>query len=227
LEEDFFMCGRFTMTATPEELMERYGAEQLTFEYQPRYNIAPTQLIPAVIETEGERRIGQLRWGLVPGWAKDEKIAYSTINAKAETVHEKPAFRNSFKRKRCLLPADGFYEWQKIDGKKQPMRIVLKDKSIFSMAGIYDTWISPEGMKVHTCSIITTKPNKLMEPIHDRMPVILRREDEAIWLDREKQDVELLHSLLVPYAEEEMFAYPVAAIVGNVRNDLPECIAGL
>ncbi|MGB8954969.1 MAG: SOS response-associated peptidase [Tumebacillaceae bacterium] len=221
------MCGRFTMTANPEELMERYGGEQLTFEYQPRYNIAPTQMIPAVIETEGQRRIGQLRWGLIPAWAKDEKIAYSTINAKAETVHEKPAFRNSFKRKRCLLPADGFYEWQKTDGKKQPMRIVLKDKAIFSMAGIYDTWISPEGIKVHTCSIITTKPNKLMEPIHDRMPVILRREDEAIWLDREKQDVELLHSLLVPYPEDEMFAYPVAAMVGNVRNDLPECIVGL
>lgn len=221
------MCGRFTMTVTPEELMARYGVEQLTFEYQPRYNIAPAQMIPAVIESEGERRIGQLRWGLIPSWAKDEKIAYSTINAKAETVHEKPAFRNSFKRKRCLLPADGFYEWQKTDGKKQPMRIMLKDKSIFSMAGIYDTWISPEGIKVHTCSIITTKPNQLMEPIHDRMPVILRREDEAIWLDREKQDVELLHSLLVPYPEEEMFAYPVAAMVGNVRNDSPECIVGL
>ena len=221
------MCGRFTMTANPEELMARYGVEQLTFEYQPRYNIAPTQMISAVIDTQGERRIGQLRWGLIPSWAKDEKIAYSTINAKAETVHEKPAFRNSFKRKRCLLPADGFYEWQKTDGTKQPMRIMLKDKSIFSMAGIYDTWVSPEGIKMHTCSIITTKPNKLMEPIHDRMPVILRREDEAIWLDREKQDVELLHSLLVPYPEEEMFAYPVAAMVGNVRNDVPECIVGL
>lgn len=221
------MCGRFTMTANPEELMARYGVEQLTFEYQLRYNIAPSQLIPAVIESNGERRIGQLRWGLIPSWAKDEKMAYSTINAKAETVHEKPAFRNAFQRKRCLLPADGFYEWQKDGGKKQPMRIVMKDKSIFSMAGIYDTWVSPEGVKIHTCSIITTKPNRLMEPIHDRMPVILRREDEGIWLDREKQDVEMLQSLLLPYSEEEMFAYPVAAMVGNVRNDLPECIVGI
>jgi putative SOS response-associated peptidase YedK len=221
------MCGRFTLTPTIDELLAYYGVENLPFDYEPRYNIAPTQPIVAVIEDKGERRIGQLRWGLIPPWAKDEKIAYSMINAKAETVAEKPAFKNAFKRKRCLIPADGFYEWQKNENGKQPMRIMLKEQSIFSMAGIYDTWTTPEGTKMHTCSIITTKPNKLMEPIHDRMPVILRREDEGIWLDREKQDVDLLQSLLVPYPEEEMYAYPVAAMVGNVRNDVPECIVGL
>jgi len=219
------MCGRFTLTASEAELMMRYGADQMTIDFAPRYNIAPGQFVPAVIESHGQRRIGALRWGLVPVWAKDEKIAYKMINAKGETVHEKPAFKSSFLRKRCLIPADGFYEWQKrADGSKQPMRIVRQDRAIFSLAGLYDTWTTPDGQKLHTCTVITTQPNELVRPIHDRMPVILRREDEAIWLDRDKQDVELLQSLLLPYPEAELYAYPVAALVGSVKNDLPACI---
>ncbi|GIM48485.1 putative SOS response-associated peptidase YoqW [Collibacillus ludicampi] len=222
------MCGRFTLTVPVESLIERFQVDQVPFDYQPRYNIAPGQLITAVVAHERKKRIGQLKWGLIPSWAKDEKIGYKMINAKAETVQEKPAFRNAFKKRRCIIPADGFYEWKRNeDGSKQPMRIMLKDKSIFGMAGLYETWIAPDGQKVHSCTIITTKPNGLMEQIHDRMPVILRREDEGIWLDREKADLELLQSLLEPYPEEEMFAYPVQPMVGNVKNDVPECIKSL
>lgn len=221
------MCGRFTLAVTPDQLQLRFDAESLTFEIEPRYNIAPGQPITAVIEDRGERRIGQLRWGLVPYWAKDEKIGYKMINAKSETIQEKPAFKTPFLRKRCLIPADGFYEWQKTATGKQPMRIVRKDEGIFAMAGLYDTWTTPDGSKLHTCTVLTTRPNELMSTIHDRMPVILRREDEAIWLNREKQDAELLQSLLVPYPPEEMRAYPVHAMVGNVKNDVPECIQSL
>jgi putative SOS response-associated peptidase YedK len=146
------------------------------------------------------------------------------INARAETLLEKPAFRSLVARRRCLIPADGFYEWQKNGKAKQPMRIVLKDRQLFSMAALYDIWVKPDGSKLSTCSIITTAPNTLMEPIHNRMPVILRREDEQEWLDRNNQDVHELVSLLKPYDAEQMTAYPVSAIVGNVRNDSEACI---
>ncbi|PWK13118.1 SOS response-associated peptidase [Tumebacillus permanentifrigoris] len=218
------MCGRFTLTVPLEELMLRYGVEEIPFDYVPRYNIAPGQPLTAVLAHDGQKRIGQLKWGLVPAWAKDVSIAYKTINAKSETVADKPAFRQSFQRKRCLIPADGFYEWQKSGKSKQPMRILRQDREIFSMAGLYDSWNAPDGTKLHTCTILTTKPNTLVSPIHDRMPVILRREDEELWLDREHFDSERLQSLLTPYPEDEMFAYPVAAMVGNVRNELPDCI---
>ncbi|QDX94370.1 SOS response-associated peptidase [Brevibacillus laterosporus] len=163
--------------------------------------------------------MGQLRWGLIPSWSKDEKMAYKMINAKAETIREKPSFKNLFIRKRCIIPADGFYEWMKIGNDKQPMRIMVKDKGVFSLAGLYDTWKSPDGGRINTCTIITTKPNTLMADIHDRMPVIIKREDESLWLNRDVQDGELLESLLLPFEEEQMQAYPVSKMVGNVRND--------
>ncbi|MGZ4123546.1 MAG: SOS response-associated peptidase, partial [Tumebacillaceae bacterium] len=134
------MCGRFTLTVTPDQLQLRFDAESLTFEFEPRFNIAPGQPIAAVIADKGQRRIGQLRWGLVPFWAKDEKVGYKMINAKSETVQEKPAFKSPFLRKRCIIPADGFYEWQKTESGKQPMRIVMKNEEIFGLAGLYDTW---------------------------------------------------------------------------------------
>ncbi|MCF6095356.1 SOS response-associated peptidase [Microaerobacter geothermalis] len=218
------MCGRFTLTVSQDEFIERYGLNKVTFEFQPRYNIAPSQMIPVIISDSGEKRAGLLKWGFVPNWAKDESISYKMINARSETVREKSAFKTAFLRKRCIIPADGFYEWKTTPNGKQPMRIVLKNKGLFSMAGLFDTWISPDGRKVHSCTIITTKPNKLMESIHDRMPVILRPEDEEIWLDRNNQDPELLQGLLQPYPEDKMFAYPVSPIVGNPRNDEPECI---
>lgn len=215
------------MTAPPEQLMLRFAVEQLSFEYQPRFNIAPGQLIPAVISQEGKNRLGLLKWGFVPSWAKDTSGAYKMINAKSETVHEKPSFKNSFLRKRCVIPADGFYEWMSQSGSKQPMRIVLKSKEIFGLAGLYDTWTSPDGTKLHTVTILTTTPNKLMEPIHNRMPVVLRREDEPKWLDRGQQNIETLQALMQPYPATELEAYPVSSAVGNVRNDSPACIEPL
>ncbi|XOS94503.1 SOS response-associated peptidase [Brevibacillus laterosporus] len=163
--------------------------------------------------------MGKLKWGLIPSWSKDEKMAYKMINAKAETIRKKPSFKNLFNRKRCIIPSDGFYEWMKIGNDKQPMRIMMKDEGVFSLAGLYDTWINSEGARINTCTIITTKPNTLMADIHDRMPVIIKREDESLWLNRDVQDGELLESLLLPFDEKQMKAYPVSKMVGNVIND--------
>ncbi|NGQ94988.1 SOS response-associated peptidase [Brevibacillus sp. SYP-B805] len=218
------MCGRFSLFADPLMFMSEFQIDSLPFDWHPRYNIAPGQMIPAIIADGGKRRVGQLRWGLVPSWAKDEKIGYSMINARAETLTAKPAFRRLFERKRCLIPADGFYEWKQMDRGKQPMRITMRNGEPFGFAGLYDTWIAPDGRKVSTCTIITTQPNELVADIHDRMPVILRREDRSLWLDRDHFDANLLKSLLAPYDASEMRAYPVSAIVGNPKNDVPECI---
>ncbi|GAA4702345.1 SOS response-associated peptidase [Brevibacillus fulvus] len=219
------MCGRFTLITDSDQLQMRFDLETTPFTLQARYNIAPGQLIPAILEDRGQRRIGQLRWGLVPSWAQDEKIGYKLINARAETVEQKPAFKRLFERKRCIIPADGFYEWKQGEHGKQPMRIMLKSGELFAFAGLFDTWTRPDGQKIHTCTIITTQPNEVVKDIHDRMPVILRKEDEAIWLNREIYDAESLRALLVPYAPEAMRAYPVSAIVGNPQHDQPECIA--
>lgn len=220
------MCGRFTLIASPEDLINRFELiDGIPFDIIPRYNAAPSQFLSAIINVNGNNRIGQLKWGLVPSWAKDEKMAFNMINAKSETLREKPSFKGLLKRKRCLIPADGFYEWKKLDNRKQPMRIMMKTGEIFSFAGLYDTWINPEGDKVHTCTIITTKPNELVADIHDRMPAILKREDESVWLDRNVQDGDLLESLLSSFDKDQMKTYPVPVLVGNAKNDVPECIA--
>ncbi|MFD2615622.1 SOS response-associated peptidase [Paenibacillus gansuensis] len=220
------MCGRFTLTKEEDELLDRFEAVGLSFPYVPRYNVAPRQYVTAVIRGDNGNRVGQLQWGLIPSWAKDEKMASQLLNAKAETVLEKPSFRNSFLHKRCLIPADGFYEWRKTPRGKQPMRIQMKHRGIFSMAGLYETWSDPAqpGRSIATCTILTTAPNSLMEPIHDRMPVILRREDEDIWLSRDMTDKERLLQLCRPFPSEEMMAYPVSPLVGSVKNESPECI---
>ncbi|MED4779556.1 SOS response-associated peptidase [Brevibacillus choshinensis] len=218
------MCGRFTIVFEPELLIRRFGVNEIPFEWRALYNAAPGQKIPAIIEDKGERRLGQLKWGLVPFWAKDEKIGYKMINAKSETIQEKTAFKNLFVRKRCIIPADGFYEWKKVGKAKQPMRIMMKSGEPFAFAGLFDSWTSPEGEKVHTCTIITTQPNGVVSDIHDRMPVILREQDEHLWLDRDQFNADMLQSLLVPYDESKMRAYPVSAMVGSPKNDNVECI---
>lgn len=220
------MCGRFTVVVTMDELIRRYLTEQPTARYNtPRYNIAPMQEVWAVIHDGVKNRLGELRWGLVPSWAKDDKIGSKTINARAETLLERASFKTLVGRKRALIPADGFYEWKKSGNMKQPMRITLKDDALFSMAGLYDTWQAPDGSRLSTCTIITTTPNDLMADIHDRMPVILHPEDEAFWLDRSNSDIDALTALLKPYPADKMRAYPVSPIVGNVKNDSEECIA--
>lgn len=219
------MCGRFSLRVEMEELLNYYGLVQSSYVYTPRYNIAPGQLITALLDSNGERRIGPLSWGLVPSWASDERIGNKMINARAETLSEKPAFRQSFSRRRCIIPADGYYDWKK--DTKAPYRITLSDQAIFSLAALYDTWISSDGSKLHTCTIITAESNDLLLPIHDRMPVILPREHHDLWLDRSITDITLLQPLLIPLPSEQMTAYPVSPMVGNVKNDVPACIEPL
>jgi putative SOS response-associated peptidase YedK len=219
------MCGRYTIIVTLEELLRRYDVSgSIMPSHMPRYNVAPGQMVMSVINDGERNRLGQLRWGLIPEWAKDERVGYKMLNARAETLAEKPAFRNSFQRKRCLIPADSFYDWKQTDKGKQPMRILLKSQEIFSLAGLYDTWTSPDGSKISTCTVITTKSNEMMAEIHDRMPVILRPQEESIWLDREISQTDVLLPLLRPYATDEMYAYPVSDRVGNVRNDDEACV---
>jgi len=219
------MCGRYTIVVSMEELMLRYLNELPTNRYHtPRYNVAPMQSILAVVHDGEKNRLGELRWGLVPAWASNDRLGSKMINARAETLLEKTSFKTLIRRKRAIIPADGFYEWKLHGDKKQPMRITMKDEGIFSLAALYDTWSAPDGRKISTCTIITTTPNSLMADIHDRMPAILRPEDEAVWLNRANDDVLQLTSLLRPYSADAMRAYPVSPIVGNVKNDTAECI---
>jgi putative SOS response-associated peptidase YedK len=222
------MCGRYTITVSLEELMVRYLVGETSVPYhRPNYNVAPGQMVLAVVRGSGGNRLGELKWGLIPSWAEDERIGYRMINARSETAASKPAFRQPMRRQRCLIPADGFYEWQKRGNGKQPMRIVMKDRSLFSMAGLYESWVGPDGRKVNTCTILTTEPNELMAPIHDRMPVILRKEDEDLWLDRTTEEPAHILPLLRPYPSSELMAYPVDPAVGNVKNDGAELITPL
>jgi putative SOS response-associated peptidase YedK len=170
-----------------------------------------------------QRELSLLRWGLIPFWAEDPKIGYSTINARAETVATKPSFREAVKKRRCLVVADGFYEWQKTDGQKQPYLIHLKDNSPFAFAGLWERWKRGE-QAIESCSIIVTEPNAVLEPIHDRMPVILSPDDYGLWLDPDVEDGKRLQSLLRPYPPDEMEAYPISTLVNNPGNDQQECV---
>lgn len=222
------MCGRFTITDPIDAIMDRYYASIADgFEYKPNYNAAPIQFIPTIIGSKDGNRLGSLRWGLVPSWAKDDKIGNKMINARAETLAEKLSFKRLISSKRCIIPTNGFYEWKKEGAAKRPMRILMKDDRLFSLAGLYDTWTDPDGNKLSTCTIITTEPNSLMENIHNRMPVILRPEDEAEWLGRDNDDVQSLLGLLKPYQASEMRAYEVPKEVGNVRNNSVELLEEL
>ena len=225
------MCGRYTITVVWEDLVIRFMLDRRAGKFQPRYNVAPGQYIPAIIggtppdgEGPSHNRFGELKWGLVPSWASDERSGYRMMNARSETVAEKPAFRNLLKRKRCVIPADGFYEWKRTEEGKQPYRFTLRDGALFAMAALYDTWVSPSGEKLHTCTIVTTAANGLVSDVHDRMPVILTPRAEALWLDRLVQDERELVPLLAPYPAEAMRRYAVSPKVGNVRYDSPDCV---
>lgn len=219
------MCGRFTLTVPEEEWVHFFYIQTVRLKFEPRYNVAPGQDIAAIIaDDSGSRRAGKLRWGLVPPWADSPKIGNKMINARAETIAEKRSFREPLLRRRCLIPADSFYEWQQTSRGKRPLRIMLRSRPLFAMAGIYETWTSPDGNTIHTCSIITTEANEWMSAIHDRMPVILPREAESLWLDRSIRSLTELQPLLKPYPASDMQAYPVHPMVGNVANDTPTCI---
>ncbi len=212
------MCGRFSLTVNEAELNLRFQLEGGVAPYVPRYNGAPTQML-AVITGETPHKLSYHRWGLIPLWAKDISIGNKMINARAETITEKSSFRVPLISKRCLVPADGFYEWQQNEG-KQPFRIFVKDNPVFSMAGLWERWKSPEGIVVESFNIITTEANSFMKPIHGRMPVILNPGDEKTWLSG--KDLAEILSLLKPYSSEKMDAFPVSKLVNSPRNDRPE-----
>jgi putative SOS response-associated peptidase YedK len=220
------MCGRFTQTQSVPKIAQEFGVEQVSCELEPSYNIAPTQKV-AVVITDGVKQLVPVRWGLVPSWAKDISIGSKMINARAETITEKASYRRAFKKRRCLVVADGFYEWQEVGGTKRPVYIRLKSGKPFGFAGLYEVWKSPEGEEVTTCTIITTEANDLMRPIHERMPVIIPKRDEDKWLNPNTEDQGHLLKLLRPYPAEEMEAYPVSKRVNSPKNNTAACIEKL
>lgn len=222
------MCGRFARTTEIDELQNRFGfVDPQGILLEPRYNIAPTQMHPVVVVEEDQRVVKLMKWGLVPFWAKDTKIGYKMINARAEGIENKNSFKNPLRKRRCLVIADGFYEWKKADKKtKAPYYIKLKSGEPFAFAGLWDRWDKAEE-SLESFTIITTDNNELLEPIHNRMPVILHEKDEAKWLDPELKDPEKLKPLLVPYPSDEMEMYEVSTVVNSPKNEVPECIKPL
>ncbi|MDM5284124.1 SOS response-associated peptidase [Peribacillus frigoritolerans] len=219
------MCGRFTLFTDIEEIKERFDIQgSFDEEYQFSYNIAPSQSVLSVINDGVRNRLGYLRWGLIPFWAKDEKAGYKMINARAETIAEKASFRNAYKKKRCMIIADSFYEWKKTPERKIPMRIKLKNHAPFGMAGLWESWKSPEGISIYSCSVITTVPNELMTSIHDRMPVILKPEDEKDWLNPSINDPAYLQQYLKSFDSEQMEAFEVSTDVNSTKNNSPNLI---
>lgn len=224
------MCGRFTLNHSSAGLSEVFHVESVP-DLAAEYNIAPTQMVATVLQNpESEKReFKQLHWGLIPSWAKDAGIGAKLINARAETVAEKPAFRSAFKHRRCLVLADGFYEWQRQQGKgkKQPFHFRLQDGQPFGFAGLWERWRSPANEEIISCTILTTAANELLQPIHERMPVILEPQDYDLWLDSQVQTAETLQQLLRPYPAPAMTAYPVSTLVNNSRHNSSECIVPL
>lgn len=223
------MCGRFTLTADQDMLQAYiragYDIKDVPLFDVPRYNIAPSQQVIALLHDGTKHRVGTLTWGFIPPFAKDVS-SFSIINAKAETLDQKPAFKQAFTKQRCIILADGFYEWKKENNLKRPMYIYLNDHRIFAMAGIWNTYISEDGNKHHTTAIITTEANQLMSSIHDRMPVILDRDAINMWLDH-KQSYDTLKGLFEPYDTKKMMAHEVAPLVNRPTNDVADCIKPL
>jgi putative SOS response-associated peptidase YedK len=219
------MCGRFTLTVDPAQLQEAFPWIEPPPDLPPSFNIAPSQPV-AVIANNNPNRLDFFKWGLVPSWAKDPSVGNRMINARAETLAEKPSFRTAFRRRRCLVLADGFYEWQQDPGgkSKTPMYVRLTSQKPFAFAGLWEAWNAPDGSRLLSCAIITTSPNPLMEVIHNRMPAILPEEAYSTWLDAAERSPADLAPLLQPYPAEEMIAFPVSRLVNSPQNNLPECI---
>lgn len=224
------MCGRFTNAAKKEQIRKEFQTlVNSSTPDNPRFNIAPSQMIDVVIEPEAERIISQLKWGLVPSWSKDASTSKGLINARAETLTEKPSFREAFKSRRCIIPASGFYEWQRQSaGGKQPFYFYLNDKEVFGFAGLWEEWLDKQtGEIVETCTIITTEANSVLKPVHDRMPVILKPESYDEWLDVKDKNTEKLQKVLVPYSAEEMSSHAVSKSVNIPDVDAAELIKPL
>lgn len=224
------MCGRLANHSTPEQIKTEFAVESKDSKlFAPRYNVAPSQMIACVLEEASERILSLLKWGLVPAWAKEAAIGNRMINARAETLTEKPSFREAFQKRRCIVPASGFYEWKKSSGgAKQPFYFYLNKKEVFGFAGLWEEWLDKEsGELLESCTIITTEANDVLKPIHDRMPVILKAGDYDQWLDPQTNDTGKLEKLLVPYPAKEMSSHPVSRSVNAPATDSSKLIEPL
>jgi putative SOS response-associated peptidase YedK len=213
------MCGRYALTSPPEVIAERFGLAWVP-DVPPHYNIAPGQTIPVVRDAEQGRELVVLKWGLIPPWAKDASIGTRLINARGETLGDKPAFRNAYRRRHCLIPADAFYEWKAIAGRKQPYCIRMRDQTPFGMAGLWEHWVAPDGQAVESCTIVTAAATALIAELHDRMPLIVAPADYDAWLAAGQKEAALPRAV----AAEELVYYPVSPLVSNARNDVPACL---
>ena len=217
------MCGRYTIYTDLTQLAERFGFDAGDIDLEPSYNVAPTQSVLTVVRN-GRTHAESMRWGLIPSWAKDMSIGSRMINARAETVAEKPSFRAALMRRRCLVIADGFYEWQKTGDKKRPMRIAMNNGRPFAFAGLWEVWKSPDSQLVKSCTIITTSANDRLQSVHSRMPVVLTPDAEELWLDSSVEDAAVLAQVLTPYTMEDLQAYEVSSLVNSPKNNAPELV---
>lgn len=221
------MCGRFSLAYSITEVCSRFSLALEGLDWKPRYNIAPTQECLVIVQKEHQKQIVPMVWGLIPSFSKSRSNAFNTINAKAETLKEKPAYKGLLQSRRCIIPADGFYEWVDTPSGKTPIRIVTKDQTIFSFAGLWDIWQKPDGSQLFSFTMITTQPNKKLCEFHDRMPVILTEENEKIWVDTKINVENRLPEILKPYPAEQMDCFEVSRVVNSWKNDVPECIQRL
>lgn len=219
------MCGRYRLSRRKQIIEEYFDTSPWDDDWSPRYNIAPTQTVPVIRQHPKEpvRQISNIRWGLIPNWARDPSSAAGMINARSETASTKPAFRDPLRFRRCLIPADGFYEWARKGASKQPFCFEVRDGALFAFAGLWDGWKDPNGNWVKTCSILTTTPNAVTSAVHDRMPVILDPDSYDLWLDPRMQDIAAISELLEPYGARFMRCYPVSTRINHVANDDAEC----
>ena len=221
------MCGRFTLFTSLKELTDRFGLDSFPVNLSPSYNIAPTQPVLTVRSMPGSSKQVQadfMRWGLIPAWAKDASLGARMINARSETASVKPSFQSAFRKRRCLILADGFYEWKKTPAGKQPTRIQMKGGSPFAFAGLWESWNNPEGRTVHSCSILTMAANSFMKKIHDRMPLILQKDNESKWLDSSKNDPEEIKEMIEELPNDCFESWNVSKLVNTPTNNNPECI---
>lgn len=220
------MCGRYTLVET-NKLQERFKTINTIDDLKPNYNAAPTHVMPVVAEIEEKVQLVLMKWGLVPSWSKEPVMKFSTINARSEGVEDKPTYRGPFKRSRCIVPANGFYEWKRTEKDKVPHYFTLKDNQLFGFAGLYDTWHSPDGSQLQTFTIMTTQANEIMKPIHDRSPVMLNSKNEEAWLDSSIQDLVALHGMLRPNDSEDMKEIEVSKDINSVKNNTAGLINSL
>lgn len=222
------MCGRYTLTTDLSAIQEHFGITTLppgmSEQWQPRYNMAPGQKLPVILPAESGRELRLMRWGLIPSWADDPSIGYKMINARSETASEKPAFKRAFLARRCIIPADSFYEWKKSGKEKQPLRILRPNRQPFGLAGLWEEWRSPEGELLESFTILTTEANQKVRPVHERMPVILPKTAQRKWLDPRLRDAGELNDLLHAPPDDLLEIYPVSTLVNAAKNDVPECV---